>query len=177
MSARAVGDSILIYPGLYCRTIGLTTQICEVRQQVSILAFLVYVAFEVEKIEINPQQLCQHLLVAGISNIELNELFQYELCSYPASLFDSKLDLQNDLVKEVPACVATDLPFVANPRNKQKCINLMSSQMEKEGINLKQSSGDADYDIAMSACALAQTRPVIIVGDDTDLLILLQYHC
>ena len=127
-----------------------------------------YVAFEVEKIEINPQQLCQHLLVAGISNIEFNELFQYELCSYPASLFDSKLlimrlpdkaDLQNDLVKKVPACVATALPFVANPRNKQKFINLMSSQMEKEGIHLNKSSGDADYGIAMSACALAQARP------------------
>ena len=68
-------------------------------------------------------------------------------------------------------------PFLANPRNKQKCINLMSSQMEKEGIHLNKSSGDADYDIAMSACALAQTKPVIIVGDDTDLLILLQHHC
>ena len=127
-----------------------------------------YVAFEVEKIEINPQQLCQHLLVAGISNIELNSYPASLFNSYPASLFDSKLlimrlpdkaDLQNDLVKKVPACVATDLPFVANPRNKQKFINLMSSQMEKEGIHLKQSSGDADYDIAMSACALAQARP------------------
>ena len=68
-------------------------------------------------------------------------------------------------------------PFLANPRNKQKCINLLSSQIEKEGIHLNKSSGDADYDIAMSACALAQTRPVIVVGDDTDLLILLQYHC
>ena len=68
-------------------------------------------------------------------------------------------------------------PFLVNPRNKQKCINLMSSQMEKEGIHLNKSSGDADYHIAMSACALAQTRPVIIVGDDTHLLILLQHHC
>ena len=28
----------------------------------------------------------------------------------------------------------------------------------------------------MSACALAQTRHVVVVGDDTDLLILLQHH-
>ena len=48
--------------------------------------------------------------------------------------------------------------------------------MEKEGISMKQSAGDADYDIAMSACALARMKPVVVVGDDTDLLILLQYH-
>ena len=74
-------------------------------------------AFEGEKIEINPQ-LYQRLLVAGIGNIELKELFQYKLCSYLASLFDSKLlmrlldkaGLQNGLVKKVTACVVIDLP-------------------------------------------------------------------
>lgn len=28
----------------------------------------------------------------------------------------------------------------------------------------------------MSACALAKTKPVVVVGDDTDLLILLKHH-
>ena len=46
--------------------------------------------------------------------------------------------------------------------------------MEKEGISMKQSAGDAEY--AMSACALARMKPVVVVGDDTDLLILLQHH-
>ena len=67
-------------------------------------------------------------------------------------------------------------PFLANTKNKQKFINSLSLQMEKEGIRVKQSAGDADYDIAMSACALARTKPVVVVGDDTDLLILLQHH-
>ena len=48
--------------------------------------------------------------------------------------------------------------------------------MEKEGISMKQSAGDAEYDIAMSACVLARMKPVVVVGDETDLLILLQYH-
>ena len=48
--------------------------------------------------------------------------------------------------------------------------------MEKEDISMKQSAGDADYDIAMSACALDRMKPVVVVGDDTDLLILLQHH-
>ena len=41
--------------------------------------------------------------------------------------------------------------FLANTKNKQKFISSLSSQMEKEGISMKQSAGDADYDIVMSA--------------------------
>ena len=49
----------------------------------------------------------------------LLELFQYELCSYPSSLVDSKLlmrlpdkaDLQKGLIKKVPACVVQDQPL------------------------------------------------------------------
>jgi hypothetical protein len=67
-------------------------------------------------------------------------------------------------------------PFLANPRNKQKFINLLGSEMEKVDIKVKHSPGDADYDIAMSACTIAQTKPVVVVGDDTDLLIILQHH-
>ena len=37
---------------------------------------------------------------------------------------------------------------------------------------MKQSAGNADYDIAMSSSALARTKPVVVAGDDTDLLIL-----
>ena len=51
-------------------------------------------------------------------NIELTELFQYELCSYPSSLFDSKLlmrlpdkvEMQNGLVKKIPAYFVSDQP-------------------------------------------------------------------
>ena len=67
-------------------------------------------------------------------------------------------------------------PFLAKPRSKQKLINILSSQMGEEDIQVKQSSGDADYDIAMSVCSLAETGSVVVVGDDFDLLILLQYH-
>lgn len=59
------------------------------------------------------QQLYQRLLVAGIGTIDVTTLFQYELCSYPTSLFDQKLlmrqadkaDLQNGLIKRAPTCV------------------------------------------------------------------------
>lgn len=240
------------------------------KHQVVYLASSVYVSLDGEKIEIDPQQLYQRLLVAGIGSIELKTLFQYELCSYPTSLFDSKLfmrladkaDLQNALVKKVPSCVVGDQPrdlahvidggamlqripwpksssygslchlytrficshftnslivfdgygsgpstkdethqrrrgremgvdvdvtgdmllkmkkksFLANPRNKQRFIDLLGSQLEKDGTNVKHSSGDADYDIVVNACMIAQTKDVVVVGDDTDLLILLLHH-
>ncbi len=48
--------------------------------------------------------------------------------------------------------------------------------MEEMGIQVQHSQEDADYDIAMSACNIALTKPVVVVGDDTDLLILCQHH-
>ena len=86
------------------------------KAQVNSLASVVYVAVDGGKIAIEPQQLYQRLLVDGVESIELSTLFKYELCSYPSSLFDSKLlmrladkaDLQNVLVKKVHDCVTVD---------------------------------------------------------------------
>jgi hypothetical protein len=47
---------------------------------------------------------------------------------------------------------------------------------KEEGIQVTRSSGDADYDIAMTACKIALTLLVVVVADDTDILILLQHH-
>jgi hypothetical protein len=67
------------------------------------------VTVEVEKINIDPKHMYQRL-VAGSGNTDSQTLFQYELCSYPPSLFDTKLfmrlpdkaDLQGELVKKAP---------------------------------------------------------------------------
>ena len=49
--------------------------------------------------------------------------------------------------------------------------------MEKEhDIKVRNSSADADYDIVKSACDIALSGPVVVVGDDTDLLIMLLHH-
>lgn len=67
--------------------------------------------------------------------------------------------------------------FLANKQNKQKFIDLLGSEMQKEeGIEVKHSPGDADYDIAIHACTLALTTQVVVIADDTDVLILLQHH-
>jgi hypothetical protein len=265
-SAETVGAAIL----LSMEGLSVSKHKFTKKQQVNNLASSVYVSVDGEKIQIDPKQLYQRLLVAGIGTIDLQILFQYELCSYPSSLFDTKLfmrlavksDLLNGLVKDVPACVTKELPirvtyvldggallqrlpwakstsyanicqqyiayvcnhypnahivfdgygsgpstkdethqrrsgsemgvdvdftpdmlikmkkkpFLANTRNKQKFLHLLGSEMGKKGIQVTHSLGDADYDIAMTACTIALTMPVVVVGDDTDLLILLQHH-
>ncbi len=50
------------------------------KDQVNNLASSVYVTVGNEKIEFDPQQLYQRLLVAGIGTIDLSTLFKYELC-------------------------------------------------------------------------------------------------
>ena len=48
-------------------------------------------------------------------------------------------------------------PFLANTSNKQKFINLIGSIMEnEEGIQVRHSHSDADYNIVISVCAIAE---------------------
>ena len=63
-------------------------------------------------------------------------------------------------------------PFLANPRK----ITKVHLSLNGEGLQVKFSNVDADYDTAMTACDAAQTVPVVVVGDDTDLLVLLLHH-
>ena len=111
-SARTIGTSIKrSVEGLSIAKHKFTKKV-----QVINLATSLYVSIEGEKIEIAPQQLYQHLLVASMGNIDLQTLFQYELCSYPSSLSDKRLfmrladkaELQNGLVKKIPTCVTKE---------------------------------------------------------------------
>ena len=71
-----------------------------------------------ERIEIDPKHLYQRLLIMGVGEIPLVDLLQYELCSFPASLFDNQLfirrrdkaELIHHLVKLVPECIISSLP-------------------------------------------------------------------
>ena len=77
------------------------------KDQVVTLASSLYVTVEGEKINIDPKHLYQRLVIAGSGNTDPQMLFHYELCSYPPSLFDTKLfmhlsdnaDLQGGLLK------------------------------------------------------------------------------
>ncbi|MPC60671.1 hypothetical protein E2C01_054727 [Portunus trituberculatus] len=66
--------------------------------------------------------------------------------------------------------------FLVNPRNKQKFIYFIGSELEKAGVNLHHSAGDADYYIVSTACIITKRTSVAVVGEDTDMLVLLLHH-
>jgi len=69
--------------------------------------------------------------------------------------------------------------FLANPINKNIFIQLLIIVLTAEGCTTIQASGDADTDIVAAAVRLATmdiTEPVVVVADDTDILVLLVYH-
>ena len=66
--------------------------------------------------------------------------------------------------------------FLKNKENKQKFIHMLSSKLEKAGSTIIHAKSDADTLIVKSAIDSAQACPTVVIGDDTDLLVLLIYH-
>ena len=54
--------------------------------------------------------------------------------------------------------------FLANPRNKQKFLYFIANELEKAGVELYHSAGDADYDIVSTTCTMAKRRSVAVFG-------------
>jgi hypothetical protein len=84
---------------------------------------------------------------------------------------DVRLDEQSPVIFEQHA-------FLANNTNKDNFIQLLMSHLDHEGCRTIQSEGDADIDIVKEALTMAskQQGPIAVVGDDTDLLVLLTHH-
>lgn len=66
--------------------------------------------------------------------------------------------------------------FLTNKRNKQQFINMLSSYLEKSGAEVNHAEGDADVLIVSTALKTAETCNTILIGDDTDLIVLLCHH-
>lgn len=66
--------------------------------------------------------------------------------------------------------------FLANRENKQAFINLLGEKLIESEIAVKHAEADADVLIALTAVESSHTRPTILLGEDTDLLVLLLYH-
>ena len=63
--------------------------------------------------------------------------------------------------------------YLSNPTNKQTFVDKQCEYLKNQGINVMKSDGDADVMIVKKATDLMeQNRKVVIVGDDTDLLVL-----
>ena len=66
--------------------------------------------------------------------------------------------------------------FIANKENKQKFIHLLRNKLEQSGCSTIHSEGDADLRIVQTAIQSSRSITTLLVGDDTDLLVLLCYH-
>jgi hypothetical protein len=66
--------------------------------------------------------------------------------------------------------------FLANKMNKQRFINMLSDRLETKGCETKHAASDADLLIVQTAVASAARMPTVLIGEDTDLLVLLCYH-
>lgn len=63
--------------------------------------------------------------------------------------------------------------FLSNNTNKQRFINMLGSYLEKKKYNVYHAPGDADLLIVQKAVESSTVMDTVLVGDDTDLLVLL----
>ena len=66
--------------------------------------------------------------------------------------------------------------FLANGINKQRFINHLSEKLNQVGCSTVQANGDADLLIVQTAVSCTASKPTVVIGEDTDLLVLLCFH-
>ena len=66
--------------------------------------------------------------------------------------------------------------FLLNKNNKQHFLELLCEHFNNKGFVATQASGDAELDIVKAALRSSELQPTILIGEDTDLLMLLLYH-
>ena len=77
-----------------------------------------------------------------------------------------------NLTKDI-ACTMMKDDFLANQTNKQRFVNLLSDDLQRQQNDVLHARADADVLIVETAIACANTKDTVLVGDDTDLLVLL----
>ena len=66
--------------------------------------------------------------------------------------------------------------LLSNPRNKRRFINMLSWCLQQSNCPKYQAKGDADVRIVKTAVEYAQVKYSVLVGEDTDLLVLLRFY-
>ena len=66
--------------------------------------------------------------------------------------------------------------FLANPKNKQRFINTLSHFLQENNCPTCHAEGVADVLLVKTAVESARDRNTVLVGDDTDLLVLLCFY-
>ena len=66
--------------------------------------------------------------------------------------------------------------FLANSENKQDFISMLSESLRGVGYNVLECQRDADLEIVKSSIDALAQKPVVMIGDDTDLLVLSMFY-
>jgi hypothetical protein len=66
--------------------------------------------------------------------------------------------------------------FMSNSHNKQAFINMLCEKLNEHDTRYKNAVDDADLLIAQTAVDCALSSEVIVIGEDTNLLVLLIHH-
>jgi len=66
--------------------------------------------------------------------------------------------------------------FLKNSENKQSFIILLGTYLEERNITVKYAESDADGLIVQTALQYAETQTTYVIGEDTDILVLLCFH-
>ena len=66
--------------------------------------------------------------------------------------------------------------FLANKVSKQKFILHLGERLQQSGCTVNRAAGDADLLIAQTAIQSARSLSTVLVGDDTDLLVLFRFY-
>ena len=66
--------------------------------------------------------------------------------------------------------------FLCNTVNKEKLISSLSLELQNQGCKAIVCDGDADVMVVQTAIYLGAKSNVTVIGEDTDLLVLLLYH-
>ena len=66
--------------------------------------------------------------------------------------------------------------FLSNTVSKQRFIKLLGEKLQLSGCNIIHTPGDADLMVVQTAIQSTKSVTTVLVGDDTDLLVLLRHH-
>ena len=66
--------------------------------------------------------------------------------------------------------------FLSRDLNKQRLIQMISDELKERGCTVVNSIGDADVDIVRAAVESSLLHTTTLIGEDTDLLVLLLHY-
>ena len=76
---------------------------------------------------------------------------------------------------DMPLTTTKEL-FLSNKENKQKFVDMLGAELECYNCLVFHADADADFLIVQKAIESAERIDTVLIGEDTDLLVLLLYH-